>query len=640
MSSTSTTTTAAILTTGSGADLPFGPPDASGFLEPLGLDASGLQQTSTSAWVERRPNGFRLYYGESPAPETSDASAPPSPERSGDCPVAFESTGFLRNNLPPAYAVPFVGTPVNAPDAEGTSGQTDLCAIDEWADEAGAYGLGSFPDALDRATGLARRLARGFSLLDRNSGNRLGRADALCLVNLTSGNLCVSVRLPSAGPADPPVRLTYNSRSAGTRGELGHGWTHLYAACVRPDGGTGDPRFLYRVDSPAGDAWQVVRHGVDGPPDYVLDPLGRQTTFLYASSSYADLSGIEDSAGRTTSLTIDAGGDLVAIGFPDGTSVALEYDADHRLTAWTNPEGDVTRFEYDACDLLTAVVDPMGERTAFDYPTAAERTMTDPLAAVTTFTLGATGDVATVVQPRVGGTITTTYAWDPLQRVRSVTDGNGHTTTFAYASMDDRSGRLAAVVQPTGTFTYAWDAGTGLLRSIVDQNGARSTLTWGTASDRVGFEDAGGNHWGYDYDAGGRTTAFRDPLGNATTFVYDAVARRAAAVDPLGGRTTFAYDAASRLAGATNPLGQTTSFAHDAMNRLRSVTDANGDTTTFAYDGNGRRVAVTNPLWQTTTTIYDAAGRAVATTNPLGNTTTSTYDAAGRRTAVTNPLWQ
>ncbi len=49
-----------ILTTGAGAQLPYGPPNSENYLLPLGQNQNGLLLLGPSQWLEIRSNGFRF----------------------------------------------------------------------------------------------------------------------------------------------------------------------------------------------------------------------------------------------------------------------------------------------------------------------------------------------------------------------------------------------------------------------------------------------------------------------------------------------------------------------------------------------------------------------------------------------------
>jgi len=131
--------------------------------------------------------------------------------------------------------------------------------------------------------------------------------------------------------------------------------------------------------------------------------------------------------------------------------------------------------------------------------------MTDALGDRTTFMLDAESNIETVVQsPHVGPTITTSYVWDSLQRLRSYTDPNLNTTSFEYIPTGDLTSRLSTVTTPTGSWQFTWDtvAIPAQLLTITDENSNVATLTWDSFGKhrRTGFQDATGKLWTYTYE--------------------------------------------------------------------------------------------------------------------------------------------
>ena len=147
-----------------------------------------------------------------------------------------------------------MGIPVDVKGAEGESGQPAFCSVDGREMGEPLYSHDGFRTAMDRVREITQRLVHGFVLLDRNSGNNVGRANVKCQVNLTSLNLVVTVTLPG-GPADPPLELTFNSMS-GVQSQIGYGWSSLYTTSVATGGNTRDPEAIVH---PSGFTWQVNR---------------------------------------------------------------------------------------------------------------------------------------------------------------------------------------------------------------------------------------------------------------------------------------------------------------------------------------------------------------------------------------------
>lgn len=209
-------------------------------------------------------------------------------------------------------------------------------------------------------------------------------------VNPAQGNLVVPVQLPSTGPADVGVQLTYSSRDNGA-GEFGHGWTsNLRRAVVLIDSSTAqvvtddgtiwqygsrnvttgvytppagaknklqrDPGTsewietqpdgsLYRYDSSTGKLkylanyfgrrWTIIRDG-GGRVKAVQNPGNQRTTLVYDGSN--NLKRVQDYANRLTTFTVDGSGNLTQMVSCDLCVTAFRYDGSHRLTSWITPK--------------------------------------------------------------------------------------------------------------------------------------------------------------------------------------------------------------------------------------------------------------------------------------------------------------
>jgi RHS repeat-associated protein len=116
------------------------------------------------------------------------------------------------------------------------------------------------------------------------------------------------------------------------------------------------------------------------------------------------------------------------------------------------------------------------------------------------------------------------------------------------------------------------------------------------------------------------------------THQYDAAERRIASTDVFGHTTQFGYDAAGNLTKVTDANGHTTRYEYDSMNRRTATIDANGHRTTTQYNPRGEIVSVTNANGETIRSEYDALGRLTKLTDPLGYETRYQYDANGNLT--------
>jgi len=229
-----------------------------------------------------------------------------------------------------------------------------------------SYSANGQPNPLDRAFVAASQFLRWFKLPSPYSGNNCGTVGLTCQVNISNGNLLLSISLPSAGTANPPVRFFYNSL-ANISSEYGSGWTEIYRQQIQ---GANSLGFLSNIKNLAGKQWLLTRDS-SGKLTRITDPFNRRTTFAYDGSN--KISTITDSGNRQTSFKVNASANLIRVS-PPGAITTLVYDANHLIKAWINPLLDRTSFSYDVTRRITRITTPLSEITTFAYPSTTSRT--------------------------------------------------------------------------------------------------------------------------------------------------------------------------------------------------------------------------------------------------------------------------
>jgi RHS repeat-associated protein len=394
--------------------------------------------------------------------------------------------------------------------------------------------------------------------------------------------------------------------------------------------GTGhSPTMIARVL--AGGATQLTQmtYNAQGMVTSKIDPLGRQTTYSYASN------GIDLLEERQITST---GSELL--------STYASYNAQHLPGTVTDAAGQTTTMTYNASGKPLTVTNSKNETTSYTYDS------------------GPTGYLVSITDP-IQGSITT-FTYDAPGRIRTATDPDGYTVTIDYDGLN----RVTKRTYPDGTFEQ---------------------LTY-QRLDLVEERDRKGRVTRYYYDGIGRRTATRDPLGRVTGEEWCACGALKAIIDPRGQRTTwefdvqgrvfkevradgvtdsvFTYDVAGRLATSTDPKNQVTHylyFADDSLNsttytnavvatpgvsyaydafypRLATMTDGIG-VTAYAYKapgqlGAGQIATIDGPLADDIIGYgYDEVGRVTTRTiNGSANSVTFVLDALGRMTSAVNAL--
>ncbi len=391
---------------------------------------------------------------------------------------------------------------------------------------------------------------------------------------------------------------------------------------------------------------QVYSSSLDGAgrPQWIYDPVGRKTSFVYAPPSYDDVSAVindlhetvasftyngnhrpltyTDYAGQTYTMTYNAFGELTSVKRPDGvttnytydgrgflTNLAIAgtqyqetytYDGANRLATWTSTDGYTLSFRYDNLDRLIEITYPDG---------SADQVVFKRLDVV-------------AAQDRMGRV--TTYDYDAADRLMSMTDPLGRTTTYSWCGC----GALSQVADPRGNLT-TWMLD-GLNRVVGKQvNGQTVAL--------------------YNFDSAGRLVRRTDGLNQVTSYSYT--------IDNLLSSTSYQntahptpnvqyeYDPnLPRLLSMTDGVG-TTTYTYNpggvlGAGQIASVTaPAPSHTITYQYDVLERQVGQTlDGVSQART--FDSQDRLATMTSPLGRFTASYDGASNRMTALSYPNGQ
>jgi RHS repeat-associated protein len=358
-----------------------------------------------------------------------------------------------------------------------------------------------------------------------------------------------------------------------------------------------------------GDALSRVASTTDG--------LGRTTVYGYDANgnqvSKQDPGG-NCSAGPAvgcTTMTYDAGNQLVRIDYSDGETVAetFSYDADGRQT---DMQGDPNVCGRVVCySETTSSYDSLGRLTRTVQVAASMVPVASLIPPPITFGYDLAGHVTSIASPSLvslgttsgGSTVgtgpqTLTRSYDAAGRMRSVTSWTGNTTTFGY----DANSNLASTAYPNGTEAiYSYDPADHT-SSVVD-----------TGVGGVPFLSLP-----YTHDANGRI-ATDNP---APTLV--------------AATQSYGYDPAGRLASASltpTPLPPTNAWSYDPADHLTQISHLGQATTTLAYDAADELTSAAG-----VTFTYDARGNRTGYVEPLGNPATYVYDRANRLTSYTGAV--
>jgi RHS repeat-associated protein len=388
------------------------------------------------------------------------------------------------------------------------------------------------------------------------------------------------------------------------------------------EGTNSHPSCVARVN-PDGQAWYRW---------YRLDQWGRPTNIVETYSL-----GYGQTPLTRTNVYIygPSGANLVAhIGPTGNIDDGYAYNANNQLIDYTNAVGDVTSYAYDAQERLVQTETPAGLATSNIYYSS--------------------GILSNWVQTRIDVQISRTNSYTYTNDlIYTHTDERGLTTTYAYDNLQ----RVTSVSNPLGSNSYTYNKLD--LAMVVDRMGFSNMFGYDNVRRRIAMTNALGHYTLYNYCTCGALESIQDADGNVTSFAYDNAGHLLSTSYPdnyavynycdlMGNVTnkisgwvsvTNWFNNQGLLYAASNSAGQTTMRSFDVKDQVTNSVDMNGVSVSTTYDNLGRTVTRSYPDTGTERFGYSAFGL-VAYTNQLANITHYGFDAARRKIAETNALTQ
>ena len=323
---------------------------------------------------------------------------------------------------------------------------------------------------------------------------------------------------------------------------------------------------------------------------FVYDGRGRVTTVTHLAD------------GSTSSLTYSTAGMIANTTDEDSITRTNEYDPVYgRLAKIIDPDNNYIGYIYDTQGnrIETGKYDPTDTRTSrkrwsYEHPNYPGMLWKEIKAddSYKEYGYDANGNVVLVADFESN---TTTYSYDPLNRLKTVTqpgnivtnygydnhgnlilvtDANNHSTTYEF---DDMSRTLTATSLDAGTTSYTYDAA-GNMVNKTDANGITATYTYDFLNrvTAATFPDPVDN-MSYTYDEGitgtGRLTGLTDPSGS-TAFSYDNRGRLVGKASTVSGTSyplSRTFTPGGRLSSFTYPSGRSIDYTRYTTGRVQEV---------------------------------------------------------------------
>ncbi len=352
--------------------------------------------------------------------------------------------------------------------------------------------------------------------------------------------------------------------------------------------------YLTRIEHTSGKSLDFGYH-LNGLLEAVIDPVGRQTTYIYDISNQY----------------------LVDVTYFDNKSVQYAYDTGdnvsilHALISIAYPGGSHQYFDYTASGKLASMYkDNLEEKFDFTYDSAG---------------------MVSVGCACTGGTKSRYYLDHQGMLAKSVNPLN-EGVFLKY----DSDYNLTSVIDPTGrSYNYTYND-KGNLVHISDPLGNGTRLGYlGTFNRLTTLVDANGNFTQYDYDGSGNLESITYNDDSVESWIYDEKGNPIVWTNRRGSSIEYEYDADGRITAKIYPDSSVVAYDYDERGNLISAVDANG-TTSFEYDAHDQLIKITYPQNRWLQYSYNAAGQRAAMTNQLGHSLAYYYDAVGRLESISD----
>jgi RHS repeat-associated protein len=352
-------------------------------------------------------------------------------------------------------------------------------------------------------------------------------------------------------------------------------------------------------------------------------PNPSNNTNFYSYDNLGDLAGLKDENLHTTQNAFDVLMEPISKTLPDGTLTETRtYDTAGNLATLTHFNGVTTTYTYDALNRLLTRATPGEPTVSFTYTATGNYATSTAGDGITTYSYDSLDRLVTKATPE--GTLS--YTYDAAGHVASIASSNPNGASVSYSY--DELNRLSSVVDNrlsgNNTTTFAYDPASNLTTATYP-NGVQSTFSYDSLNRVTGLAT---QNSGYLYQRGptGNLTSATELNGRTLNWSYDGIYRltnEAITSDPEHENGSVAYSldpVGNRLSDTSSLAGiNSGSFGYNADDEVSSETyDNNGNTLmtggkSFTYDAENHLTGM-NVSGTSVSIVYDAFGNRVAKT--------------------------
>lgn len=306
---------------------------------------------------------------------------------------------------------------------------------------------------------------------------------------------------------------------------------------------------------------------------YAYDPLYRLAS---VTQNWRDGEPESADVNVDTHYGYDEVGNLLSILDANEHETRFSYDGLNRMVEEVDADDFVWSYEYDPVGNRTVRIDANGNRTDYVYYDDDQlATITYELDGTVVFYLYDPNNNRTIMTDWLG---TTTWNYDPLNRVTDVTDPFSRQLAYGYDPVSNRTsltyadGRVVTysyldnnwldeMQYPDENVTTYTRDGVGLTTAIVNSNDTRSDMVYDRANRLLSTTSV-------------QTSGAQDVI-NSFSYTYNEVGHRTQMVAEYSWR---------------NPSVVTSDYTYDGLRRLVRDEDSEGVWTDYVYDRVGNRL--------------------------------------------------